>query len=321
MLLTLFILIASLGLLVKGSDVVVDEIASLAAYLRISPFIIGLTVIAVGTSFPELATNIFAALRGTPAIGLGNVLGSNLYNLGFNMALGLFLLAAPFQKRFFQNDAVFLLVVTSLLLILSLDGSLTFFEGLAFLFVFLCYFLYLMKTSPRLVTRELQTYAKERRTPFASLSFFLSLTYLTLGFVALIFGAHYLISSVILLSAELGFSEQVIALTLVAFGTALPELFVTISATRKGMADVFLGNIIGSNIANILLILGTASLITSFSFTTFDLFFALPMMLVMTLLLTHFLLSSRSSQFFTGFLLFLCYGLFLLGLFFFAGAV
>ena len=87
MLLTLFILIASLVLLVKGSDAVVDEISSLAVYLRVSPFIIGLTVIAIGTSFPELATSVYSALEGTPQIGLGNILGSNIYNLGFNLAL------------------------------------------------------------------------------------------------------------------------------------------------------------------------------------------------------------------------------------------
>lgn len=321
MLLTLFILIVSLALLVKGSDVVVDEVVSLASFLRVSPFLIGLTVVAVGTSFPELATNVFSALEGAPQIGVGNIIGSNLYNLGFNMALGFFLLIAPFQKRFFQNDAVFLFVVTSLFLILSLDGSLTFFEGFAFLFIFGCYFLYLMKKSPRFLAQELQQYAHERQARFLNLSFLLNLTYLALGLVALILGARYLISSVLVLSSQLGLSEKLISLTLVSFGTALPELFVTINATRKGLADVFLGNIVGSNIANILLILGLASLITPLPLTAFDLFFGLPMMLFMTLLLVHFLLSKRTSQFFTGFLLFLCYGLFLLSLVFFANVL
>ncbi len=321
MLLTLFILIVSLALLVKGSDVVVDEIASLAYSLRIPPFIISLTVIAIGTSFPELATNIFSALANTPPIGLGNILGSNIYNLGFNMALGFFILSTTFQKRFFQNDAIFLLVVTSLFLIFALDGTLSFFEGIAFLFVFCCYFFYLIRTSPKLVVKEIKHYTQQKHASLMSLPFFFSLGYLALGLVALIFGAHYLISSVILLSAQLGLSEQVISFTLVAFGTALPELFVTVNATRKGFADVFLGNIVGSNIANILLILGIASLITPLSLNSYDLFFALPMMLFMTLLLVHFLSSHRASQFFTGFLLFLCYGLFLFSLLIFAQVV
>ncbi len=318
MLLTLFILIVSLALLVKGSDVVVDEVASLASYLHISPFIISLTVIAIGTSFPELTTNIFSALAQTPRIGLGNILGSNLYNLGFNMALGLFILTASFQKRFFQNDAVFLLVVTSLFLILSLDGMLSFFEGIAFLFVFGCYFFYLIRTSPKIVVKEMKHYTQQKHASLMNLPFFFSLGYLSFGLIALIFGARYLISSVVLLSSQLGLSEQIISLTVVSFGTALPELFVTINATRKGFADVFLGNILGSNIANILLILGVASLITPLPINHYDLFFALPMMLFMTLLLVHFLSSHRASQFFTGFLLFLCYGLFLFSLLIFA---
>ncbi len=321
MFLTLFILIASLTLLIKGSDVVVDEVASLASYLRVSPFIIGLTVVAIGTSFPELATNIFSTLKGAPQIGLGNILGSNIYNLGFNLALGLFLLTVPFQRRYFQDDAIILFVITSLFLILSLDGQLAFIEGLAFIFLFVCYFIYKMKTSPTLVEKELKTYAKERQASLMSLSFVYSLAYLALGLLALILGAKYLISSVLQLSSQLGLSEKIISITLVAFGTALPELFVTINATRKGLADVFLGNIIGSNLANILLILGSAALILPLPLNRFDLFFAIPMMLFMTGLLVHLLMSRRASQFFTGFLLFLCYGIFLFSLFIFASVV
>ncbi|MDP1694512.1 MAG: calcium/sodium antiporter [Candidatus Woesearchaeota archaeon] len=321
MLLTLFILIVSLALLVKGSDVVVDEIAALAATLRISPFIIGLTVIAIGTSFPELATNVFSVFAGTPEIGLGNVLGSNIYNLGFNLALGLFLLTVPFQRRYFLDDAIILLIITSLFLILALDGQLSSSEGVAFLFLFACYFIYQMKTSPRRVVREIQTYTEEMEHPLLSPSFFSSLAYLTLGLVALIFGAHYLISSVLTLSVELGLSGKLISMTLVAFGTALPELFVTINATRKGLVDVFLGNIIGSNAANILLILGISSVLGPLSFSSFDLFFSIPLLLFLTLLLVHYLMSKQTSSFFTGFILFFTYGLFLFSLFFFAGVV
>ncbi len=321
MLLTLFILIVSLALLIKGSDVVVDEIAALAASLRVSSFIIGLTVIAIGTSFPELATNIFAVLAGTPEIGLGNILGSNIYNLGFNLALGFFLLSVPFQRRYFLDDSILLLIITSLFLILALDGQLSFFEGVAFLFLFACYFIYQMKTSPRRVVRELQTYTKEIEHTWLNLSFFSSISYLALGLVSLIFGAHYLISSVLALSVELGLSGKLISMTLVAFGTALPELFVTINATRKGLVDVFLGNIIGSNVANILLILGTSAVLGSLPFSSFDLFFSIPLLLFLTLLLVHYLLSKHTSSYFTGFLLFFTYGLFLLSLFFFAGVV
>jgi len=321
MLLTLFILIASLVLLVKGSDVVVDEISSLAVYLRVSPFIIGLTVIAIGTSFPELATSVYSALEGTPQIGLGNILGSNIYNLGFNLALGLFLLAVPFRRKYFLDDAIILFVITSLFFIFSLDGYLSFTEGAASLFLFFCYFLYQMKTSPRPVIKEIKTFTRERKYPFLSLTFFSSLCYLTLGLVALIFGAKHLIISILDLSSELGLSEKIISLTLIAFGTALPELFVTINATRKGLADVFLGNIIGSNAANILLVLGVSSLITPIPFSSFDLFFTIPLLLFLTLLLVHYLMKETASSRFTGFLLFLCYGLFLLSLFVFGPMV
>ena len=321
MLLTLFILIASLALLVKGSDVVVDEIASLAAYLRVSPFIIGLTVIAIGTSFPELATSLFSALRGTPQIGLGNILGSNIFNLGFNLALGFFLLAAPFRRKYFLNDTVILFVITALFLILSLDGQLSFIEGISFLFLFFCYFIYQMKNSPRLVAKEIRMYTRERRSLFMNSSFFLSLCYLALGLVALIFGAKHLIVSILDLSSELGLSEKIISLTLIAFGTALPELFVTINATRKGLVDVFLGNIIGSNAANLLLVLGSTALITPIPFSSFDLFFTIPLMLFLTLLLVHFLMKDTASPRFTGFLLFFCYSIFLVGLFIFGNVV
>lgn len=321
MFLTLFILIVSLILLIKGSDVVVDEIAALAASLRVSPFIIGLTVIAIGTSFPELATNVSAALADTPSIGLGNILGSNIYNLGFNTALGLFLLSVSFQRRYFLDDAILLLIITSLFLILALDGQLTFFEGVAFLFLFVCYFIYRMKTSSRRVMRELQTYTKDIEYKWLSFSFFCSITYLALGLVALIFGAHYLISSILTLSVELGLSEKIISMTLVAFGTALPELFVTLNAVRKGLVDIFLGNIIGSNMANILLVLGISAVLGPLSFTSFDLFFSIPLLLFLTLLLVHYFMSKYTSSYFTGFLLFFTYGLFLFSLIFFAGVV
>lgn len=322
MLLTLLILVVSLFLLVKGADLVVDEIATLARYLGISPFVVGLTVVAVGTSLPELMTALFSAVQRAPAIGLGNVIGSNTFNLGFNMALGFLLLAAPLRKKFFEHNALFLFVVTTLFFLLAVDGALSATEGFAFLFLF-CFYLYLLlKKAPRPVVSDISAFTK-KETFFSNRfpSIVVTLLLLSLGLVALLFGAKYLLSSVILFSQEIGISAKIISLTLVSFGTALPELFVTINATRKGLADVFLGNIIGSNIANLLLILGIASLIHPLPITLFDVSFAIPVLLFLTLLFVHYLLSKNSSRSFTAFLLFFSYGIFLFSLFLFSKAI
>lgn len=321
MILTLFILVLSLYLLIKGSDLVVDGAASLASLLRISPFVIGLTVVAIGTSIPELMTNIFASLHGTPEIGIGTIIGSNIVNFGFILAFGFFLFAAPIDKRVFQTNAMILFALSFLFYFLALDSTISFFDGILLLFLFICYLYYLVKKSPKVFVQEVTSYTEEAPQPRNLRPFLSNILSLIFGFALLLIGARYLISSVVSLSVVLGISQKIISLTLIAFGTSLPEFFVTLSSVRKGLLDVFLGNLIGSNISNLLLVIGIGATLHDLPITSFDLYFSFPLMLFVTLLLVHFLLSNNSRRFFTGFLLFLSYLLFLFSLFLFSSFV
>ena len=269
----LLVLAVGLAILLKGADVFVEYASRLARFLGVPQLVIGLTIVAVGTSLPELATSVFASLSGNPAIALGNVLGSNVANILLILGLSGALfgpLEAP--KRVFQKDCFIMVAVTGLFYVAVLDGRISGRQGLFFLLLFLLYSLVALRARfafPALF--DFRAYLRAvypfpnglhmPSTPWPAVAKgFRSTSMLVIGLVGVVYGAQLLVGSAERLALTLNLADEFLAMTLIAIGTSLPEAAVSLTAVRKKLPAIALGNIIGSNIANLLLVLGAAAL-------------------------------------------------------------
>jgi len=254
-------LIAGLALLLAGGEIFVRSSVSLAQRLGVSPLVIGLTLVGFGTSMPELVASLNAALAGAPGISVGNVVGSNIANV--LLILGATAVLAPIAvaRSSFLRDGAVLVGATIVLLGLSTFGSVGLFSGLVLVACLLGYTGYSYWSERRaagpadIATGESAADAASPRGWFVSGILFV------IGLAGIVFGASLLVSSAITLSSALGISETVIGLTVVAVGTSLPELVTSLMAALKRQGDLAFGNIIGSNIFNILGILGVTGIV------------------------------------------------------------
>ena len=241
------------ALLYAGGDLLVKNAVRLAGRLGLSPLVIGLTVVAFGTSAPELAATLVSALQGAPQIALGNVIGSNTANLG--LILGLTALVYPLvsARAFVRRELPIMLGVGVLLFPLLADGLTGRVEGVLLLLLLGLYLAYLLTTKPD----DLELDEPEDRVPL-----WRSLLLVLFGVALLVGGAQVLITGAVALAQAFGVPEEVIGLTLVAFGTSLPELASSVAAALRRETDIILGNVIGSNIFNVLAVLGTTALVS-----------------------------------------------------------
>ena len=248
------LLLAGFVLLVGGADLLVRGAARLAAASGLSPLVIGLTVVAVGTSAPELATSIGAALTGSPDIALGNIVGSNIANV--LLILGVTALFAPLvvSQQLVRLDVPIMLGASLLVIGLSLDGGLGRGDGIALLALALAYIGLLLW----LAKRQPDTEAGPDGDTVAPL-WWRDTLYVVAGLALLVLGARWLVGGAVRIAEVLGVSEMVIGLTVVAVGTSLPELATSILATVRGQRDMAVGNIVGSCIFNLLLVLGATA--------------------------------------------------------------
>ena len=281
-LLDLIIVLVSIFILLKSSEYFLKSAGKIAHDLKISEFIIGLTLVSIGTSIPELVTSIIAALEKNTGIIIGTIVGSNIANIGLILGIGSVLTIITVKKEFFYRDSIFLIAISLLFYILSLDRVISWTEGLVFLLMFLAY-IYILY----------QTRKKGRYTKFLghlnTTTFLHNITIFFVSLAFLLLSAKFTVDYAVKLATELGLRQEFIGLTLIAIGTSLPELAVTITSARKHMSDILLGNLIGSNIVNILLVIGISSLITPIQLTTKILLFSMPVMLFITLLLLGFI--------------------------------
>lgn len=252
-------------LLVKGSDFLVDGASNIAKKLNVPEIVIGMTLVAIGTSLPELLVSTTAALENHSDIALGNIVGSNISNLLFILGSCALIKNLPFNKETIYFENFFMLFISVLLFFFGInyDGKHVFMitrgEGtflLILCFLFLFYNMVMAINSPKTEKNE-----KKKNT-------ILSLILILIGIISLKIGAEIVIDNVTILTKMLGISEKIISLTLVAFSTSLPELMTSISATKKGDIDLAIGNIIGSNILNILLIIGISSILCPITYST-----------------------------------------------------
>ncbi|MGQ7847739.1 calcium/sodium antiporter [Granulosicoccus sp. 3-233] len=261
----LWILLGFAGLIV-GGEWLVRGAVSIARRFDVSPMVIGLTLVGFGTSMPELVTSLQAAMVGSPGIAIGNVVGSNIANI--LLILGAAALMAPIMvsPQAFRRDGSMLALATLLCLALVLSGTIGRLSGALLLACLLIYLVATLVIERRRSTAAGAVYQAEADTlesepdTLARAS-----TLLLLGLVATIVGARFLVSGAVAIATDLGVSEAVIGLTIVAIGTSMPELVTSVIAARKGQSDVAFGNVVGSNLFNILGILGVTALFTPLS--------------------------------------------------------
>lgn len=255
MLLSIVLLLVGLGLVVYGSDILVDGASSVARKIGISEFVIGIIIVGFGTSCPELVVSVTGAIDGNSAVSLGNVTGSNVFNI--LMILGLTAIFSPIAitKDNKTKDIPILLCITIFFCLIALKGTINRLDAVLFLAIFAIYLLYNFKAG------KAEAAAIEEEVVEKNYGTFLSILMIVGGLAGLIFGGKLFVNNAVTLAHALGASDKFIAVTILAVGTSLPELMTCVVAAAKKKGQLALGNIVGSNVFNILLILGISGLI------------------------------------------------------------
>ncbi len=253
MLLQFLLLAVGFVMLVKGADWFVDGASGIAEKFRIPPLIIGLTIVAMGTSAPEAAVSITATLKGTADITVGNIVGSNILNVLVILGLSAVITPLAVGKSTVRYELPFLIGITVLLLLLGLDGTVSLTDGLILLLFFALYLTYLFVMAKKGMA-EIEESDKH-------LKLWQALLATAVGLALVIYGSDLTVDAASAIARMLGLSERFIGLTIVALGTSLPELVTSVTAARKGSADIAIGNIVGSNVFNILFVVGLSSLV------------------------------------------------------------
>ena len=258
---SLLILVGGFVLLMKGADFFVEGSSSVALRFHIPSLIIGLTIVAMGTSLPECAVSITASLEGNNALAVANAIGSNIFNLMVVCGLSALFVPIVVQKDTLKREFPFSIFCAVLLMILGFIGmELGRIDGLVLLALFVVYLVYMIVSAKK----AMNTY--ESGEEIKVIPMWQSALYIVGGAIAIKYGGDFVVESASTIALTLGMSQNLVGLTIVALGTSLPELVTSIVAARKGEVDMALGNVIGSNVFNILLVLGIASAISPIAF-------------------------------------------------------
>lgn len=261
MILTVLLIVLGFGSLIAGAEFLVRGASSLALRLKVPDIVIGLTVVAFGTSTPELVVNVVSALKGTPALAFGNVIGSNVFNILGILGVCALIYPLDVKKATTWNEIPFALLTSFILLILANDNwftagtvnVLTLGDGLVLLGFFAIFLVY---------THKLSKQGAESESTTRLYSLLISILFIIGGLAGLILGGNLVVSNAVKLARFMGISEAIIGLTIVAIGTSLPELVTSVVAALKRKPDIAVGNVVGSNIFNLLLIMGATSQIS-----------------------------------------------------------
>jgi cation:H+ antiporter len=261
---TIILLVAGLALLVGGAELLVKGAAGLAISAGISPLVVGLTVVALGTSAPELAVSVSASLNGKPDIALGNVVGSNIANV--LLILGISAVIAPLvvSRQLVRVDVPVMIGVSFLLLVLALDGGVGRGDGVLLAVAIIVYTVLLVRMGRKQGAEQMAATASAGAEPIAVPRGGAAGQVLLVGagLALLVLGSRWLVNGAVEIAQMLGVSDLVIGLTVVAVGTSLPEIATSVLATLRGARDMAVGNVVGSNIYNILLILGLSAMVS-----------------------------------------------------------
>lgn len=263
--LAILLLVIGFALLIWGADFFVDGASRVAARLKIPQIVIGLTIVAFGTSAPEAAVSISAGLKGSADLAVSNVVGSNILNIGIILGISALITPLAVQKATRKYEMPYVMIVTIILMLLGMfDGKLGWVDGLilwAGMILFLVYLLNIAKKGKNEDQEEVQN-EKKKKAPLIWL-----IAKILIGGVAIVLGSDFAVDGATAIATSVGWSERLIGLTIVALGTSLPELVTSVVAAMKKNADIAIGNIVGSNIFNILFVLGTTALLTPVAYT------------------------------------------------------
>ena len=261
-------------LLTKGADYFIENSASFAEEKGISPHVVGVTIVAFGTSLPELLVSIISSFQDYNDLALGNIVGSNISNIGLVLAVSTFIFYYVLgtnivPEKDANNDSYVMVLAVFLLFFFARDNLISVSEGLIFFLLYLFYIYWLYKRSSNESVEEV-----EENTSF---------TVLLGGLIGLLFGAQITVNAAVSIAEAMGVSEIVIGLSVVAIGTSLPELAGTVSAARMGHKEIAVGNVIGSNIANIFLVMGVLAMINPIAVEQFVIERTLPLLILLTI--------------------------------------
>lgn len=304
MLIEFLILLVGFVFLIKGADVFVSGASGIAAYLGVPAVVIGLTVVAMGTSAPELSVSIVGSLRGQSGISVGNIIGSNIFNLLCVGGLAAIIMPMSVDKVLIKRDIPLSFLAAVLFFFFAFDQGLERIDGIILL-LFFAVFLFLMFRDA-----GQQRHSGEKDETEERPSLWRCLFLIIIGLAGVILGGELVVRSATAIALNFGFSQSLIGLTIVAVGTSLPELVTTLVAAKKGENGIAMGNIIGSNIFNIAMVLGVASVVNPLlvpGFVLIDTIF----LGAITLLLLFFLWGGKSLQRWQGVIFFLLYIIYL----------
>ncbi|MFP4486665.1 MAG: calcium/sodium antiporter [Campylobacterales bacterium] len=276
------VFVVAMAALVYGADFIIKEAEKIAIHFDIPHFIIGATIVGFGTSLPELAGSVSATLKDSDDIAVANAVGSNIFNIA--LVLGLtFLIAKKIEPKrdVFAKDSAWILFPIVAFILTAYDGEFSRIDGVLLLIMMGAYILFLLKDA-RDDIAELDIDESEVKNSFG---WFKAISLLLVGFVLVVGGADFAIDSASNIAYGFGISEWIVGIFLVAFGTSLPELVVSIQAARKNNADMSIGNIIGSNISNIFVVIGGAALVSPLSFNLQANIYDVMLMVFVTIML------------------------------------
>ena len=251
--LTALTLLAGLALLIWGADFLVKGASRVAVGFGISPLVIGLTVVAFGTSSPEMAISVSSALKGEADIAVGNVIGSNIFNVLFILGVSALITPLLVSKQLVKVDVPIMIGVSVLALVLSIDGRIAFWEGAVLFAGVIAYTIFAIRLG-RASGDTGEAIDGADRT-------WMNIAMIVFGLILLVLGSRWLVAAAIEIATALGVSELVIGLTIVAAGTSMPEVATSITAAIRGQRDIAVGNVVGSNIFNILAVLGLTAMV------------------------------------------------------------
>ena len=255
MLLNVLFIVVGIALVLWGADRLTDGAVAVAEKMKMPQIVIGLTIVAMGTSMPEFCVSLISALKGTSDLAIGNIVGSNIFNA--LLIVGVSALVAPMSimKTTVRNDIPFALVASVTLLIMCLDGDISRIDAFILFALFL---VFMYKTLTGVKGQETDVKTDDKK----SMATWMSVVWIIVGLVCLIGGSNLFVEGATIVATKLGVSEAVIGLTIVAGGTSLPELATSVVSARKGNSGIAIGNALGSNVFNILAILGLTGAIT-----------------------------------------------------------
>ena len=278
------IFILSMASLIFGADFIINQSERIALRFNISEFVIGSTLIAFGTSLPEMAASMAASFDHKADLAIANAVGSNILNI--TLVLGLvFLISKPFESKsvrdFFAKDSIWTLLPILTFLLMSLDGKIDRFDASLLFLLMFAYLLFLLKNSKEDIIQNIDEDFKQ------NFSWIKSILLLLLGFSMVVGGASFAVDSASSIATQFGVSQWLIGVVIISFGTSLPELIVSISAARKGKIGMVIGNIIGSNLANTTMVIGGAAMVNTLTVNLGEYYFDMALMTVASIMLIY----------------------------------